>query len=115
MSHFVRSPDTIRNYISGIITHTNLQGGQVPDLNTPIFKLTMKGLRNVNQHRVHRAKPMTPEILVDIYDILNHEDPFHTVIWVTLLLGFFLLLRKSNLVPDSPHSWTPDKRFSGKI
>ena len=113
MSHFVKSPDTIRNYINGIITHNNLKGREPPNLNTPLFKLTMKGLRNMMQHRVHRAKPITPEILTDIHDLLNHSDPFHVVIWVTLLLGFLLLLRKSNLVPDTQQAWSCKKQLTG--
>ena len=113
LSHRVKSPDTIRNYVSGICTYINLKGGSTPNLGVPVFKITMRGLRNIMKHKVKRARPMTPEILAEIYTLLDHTDPFHITIWNALVLGFFLLLRKSNLVPNKPQEFSPQKQLTG--
>ena len=65
------------------------------------------------QHTVKRAHPFTPEILLDIHKILNHDDSFHAAIWAALILGFLLLLRKSNLVPDSINKLDLKKLITG--
>ena len=44
---------------------------------------------------------MTPEILLRISSILNFEDGNDIVFWCLFLFAFFLLGRKSNLVPAS--------------
>lgn len=110
----VKSPTTIRNYISGICTIIHVKGGNAPNLSSPIFKLTMKGITKVMQHRIKQAKPITPRILSDIYNILDHSNSFHIALWAALLLGFLLLLRKSNLVPDSRSKIDPKKLIMGE-
>ena len=40
---------------------------------------------------------MTPEILLEIGWIINHEDLFQVTMWCLFLTSFFLMLRKSNV------------------
>ena len=114
LSGQVKSPQTIRNYISGICTVIHVKGGETPQLSSPLFKLTLKGITKRMQHTVHRAHPITPEILLDIHKILNHSDSYHAAIWAALLFGFLLLLRKSNLVPDSAKKIELRKLITGE-
>ena len=46
---------------------------------------------------------MTISILMRIYSNINRDDPFDASIWALFLLCFHLLLRKSNVTPDSMH------------
>ena len=45
--------------------------------------------------------PITPEILKDIYRFLNLENSFDVIIVALFLVMFFLMTRKSNMVPMS--------------
>ena len=48
---------------------------------------------------VRQAAPMTPEILIQISSVLDFKNPDSLVYWCLFLFAFFLLARKSNLVP----------------
>ena len=48
-----------------------------------------------------KAKPITPEILMSIHEVLDFSIKSDVVYWCLFLFAFFLFARKSNLVPDS--------------
>lgn len=45
-----------------------------------------------------QARPLTPNLLVEIYYFLNLASPVDLVFWSVILVGFFSLARISNLV-----------------
>ena len=53
---------------------------------------------------------MTPEILLKISDILNFSNANDLVCWCIFLFGFFLLARKSNLVPTT-RKYLSERKF----
>ena len=61
---------------------------------------------------VKQAKPMTPGILRDIYDQVDLSDPMKMVCYTALLIGFYLFLRKNNLMPDSSDTFNPDEQLT---
>ena len=48
-----------------------------------------------------KAAPITPDILKEIYIYLNFDISFDIVLWAFFLLMFFLMARKSNMIPTS--------------
>ena len=52
---------------------------------------------------------MTPEILNEMFYVLDHQDPLDATFWAVSLLMFFLLLCKSNAVADTLWSADPNK------
>ena len=62
------------------------------------LKLTLKGLKRVKQHMVRRAAPLSPQLLSWVHDMLDLSKPVDAVLWARVLLAFFTLSRKSNLV-----------------
>ena len=48
-----------------------------------------------------KAEPVSPTILLDMYQYLNLSKYFDVAWWSAVLLMFFLMARKSNLFPDS--------------
>ena len=56
-------------------------------------------------HEVKRAQPLTPEILLDVLGILDLNKYSDLSFWAILLIGFFGMLRKSNLMPESQDSF----------
>ena len=76
------------------------------------LKLTLQGLRRNNKHVPQQAAPITPTILQNMYNNLNFEIEKDRVFWAVILLSFFLLFRKSNLVPDKKFGFNPDRQLT---
>lgn len=76
-------------------------GLSVDHINKFILNLSLKGIAKLNPHSVKQAEAMTPEILLNIAKVLNLDDKTDLVYWCLFLFAFFLLARKSNLVPTT--------------
>ena len=101
LSRSFKSVDSIRNYLSGVRTMHLLLGYTIDHVNNFLINLSLKGLTRLKQHCVKQAEPITPLILSKIHNILNMENADDTVYWCLFLLAFFLVARKSNLVPTN--------------
>jgi hypothetical protein len=64
-----------------------------------VFKLTFRGLDRKLQHLPRQALPITLEILDKFYDHMKFNSSINVTYWCLFLFAFFLLSRKSNLVP----------------
>ena len=62
-------------------------------------------------HAIKQAVPITPELLLKMGKVVNYLDQVEMVAWVGVLLGFYMFLRKSNLVPDTMESFEPEHQF----
>ena len=71
----------------------------------------MRGLKRLNKHCPKQALAMTPAVLSDMFNVINHDDPLQVTFWAAALVSFFLLLRKSNLVPDTLSSFDAAKQL----
>ena len=65
------------------------------------MKMFITGLKRIMTHEVKQAEPVTPELLLKLSKVVNYRDKVEIVAWTALLLGFYMFLRKSNLVPDT--------------
>ena len=74
--------------------------------------MTLRGLNKILARPVKRAQPLTPEILLDILSYLDLTKHADLVFWAILLVGFFAMLRKSNLIPDKVQSFNPNKQLT---
>ena len=100
LSNEGKSPGTVANSISTVRTLQALKGMSVPDLYDITIKLLLKGLQNMAGHVLKQAEAMTPVLLYEISKKVKYSDPREMVSFVACLVAFFLMLRKSNLVPD---------------
>lgn len=94
-----KSVNSIKNYINGIKTMHLLLGYETDHINKYILNLSLKGIAKLNPYSIRQAEPMTPSILLNIAEIMNFSYKFNLVYWCLFLFAFFLLARKSNLVP----------------
>ena len=101
LSKELSSPDSIGNYTSGMRTMMALLGQEPPDPKDRQMQMFISGLRKSMDHVTKQAAPITPQILVRISKVVNHRDKIETMAWTALLLGFYMFLRKSNLVPEA--------------
>ena len=53
-----------------------------------------------------------PEIIASIAPLVDIQDREQLVAWVTLLSGFYLLFRKSNLVPYSSTTFDRNRQLA---
>ena len=83
---------------------------QLPDLKDVELRLTMAGLTRRMARPVKQALPLTPEIMLDILTFLDLKKKRDLAFWGILVVGFFAMLSKSNLVPDAIKSFDPTKQ-----
>lgn len=107
LSRTFSSPDSIRNYISGVKTLHKLLQLPTHQFDHPHLTYTLLGLQRQLQHLPKRASPITLEILSKFHTLLDLSDDTHLVFWALFLTAFFSMARKSNLVP-TPGTHTPD-------
>ena len=112
LAYSFKSASSIRTYITAVCTLHVLTRVLPPSLKDIEWALTFKGLKKKLTCTVRRAKPLTPEILVDILGFLNLKKRTDLIFWATLLVGFFGMLRKSNLMPDSKKSFSTVRQLT---
>ena len=112
LAYSFKSPNSINNYLYGIKTLHVLCQLKPPDLKNIEVKLTMRGLCKILDKQVKRAQPLTPEILLDMLAYINLKKRSDRVFWAILLIGFFGMLQKSNLIPDTVKSFDKCKQLT---
>ena len=101
LSRSLSSPQSIRNYVSGLKTLHELLNLPFPSYSEISVRLTFKGLDRSVSHIPHRAQPITVKLLLQIHALLDPNDIVHMVIWTLFLFLFFLFSRKCQFIPSS--------------
>ena len=101
LSRTFKSTDSIRNYINGVKTMHLRLGYSVEHINKFSLNLPPKGIAKLHPYCRKQAQPITPEILFSIADSMNFSNKTNLVYWCLILFAFYLLARKSNLVPTT--------------
>ena len=99
------------SYLSGVKNLHSFLGYNTDAFRGIALRLTLQGLRRLNKHVPCRAKPITPALLKAIYYELDFSKPFDLVFWLICIMAFFLLFRKSNLVPDTMRGFDVEKQL----
>ena len=105
---------TINNYLWGLKTFHRLLGLPTPDTKEFLTGLMLKGLRLTLARPIKQAEPITPHILEKMFLKVDLKSEEQMVAWVAIIFGFHLLLRKSNLVPDTQREFDPEKQIARK-
>ncbi len=95
------SVDSIRNYISTIRMIHVLLDMVPPNLKEIELIMALKGLYRIKKHAVTQAEAITPEILLEMREFMDLNDPFQATLWAMFLVAFFIMLRSSNLVAQT--------------
>ncbi|CAC5360758.1 unnamed protein product [Mytilus coruscus] len=111
LSRSFKSVVSIQNYISGVKILHLLLGFEFPTEDWFSIKLLFRGLSRQNPHMPHRALPITPHILLKMYEFFDMSKPSDVTFWCCFLFAFFLMVRKSNLVPTSAKNFDPRKQL----
>ena len=101
LSRSFKSVESIKNYISGIHTLHLFLDESFPYFDEFVVKLLFRGIERNTQHSSKRALAITIDILLDIYKVIDHNDPKQSNIWCL-----------SNLVPDTKSSFDRNKQMT---
>ena len=95
---------TVNNYLSAIISLHRFYGHEVDFRNQFLIQLVLKGLKAQLGQETKQMQPLSVAQLNDIYIKLDKSVDLNLTLWTAIILSFRTLLRKSNIVPDSPSS-----------
>ena len=93
-------------------TFHKLLGLPAPDTSEFLTMLHMKGVRLTLARPIRQAQPISPMLLEKIFSQVDIQSQEQVVAWTALLYCFHMLLRKSNLVPDTQKKSDPNKQLS---
>jgi hypothetical protein len=111
LSRSFKSIKAIKKYVSGVkLMHV------MKDVDRAVFqsmqlKLAVRGLARIKHPTPKQALPITPEILLDFYKWLDFSVEKHVVLWSLILLAFYIMARKSNMVPNQVSKFDPHKQL----
>lgn len=108
----MKSPKTVYNYVLGVKIMHHWLDKDVKAFNSLRVKHMLRAVFKMSTHIVRQAQPMTPKILSDIRKYLDLSNPDDATFWAMCLVAFMLMLRKSNLVPDTKTSFDPKKQLT---
>ena len=76
------------------------------------FKVLLRGLKRKLSKSTKQALPITPEMLILMYQHINIENPFELAHWTSFLFALRLLYRKSSIAPKSFQSFDVETGLS---
>ena len=88
---------SIQNYLSAVWVLHHVHSIPHIDIHDHGIKFTLQGIRRVLGDATNSATPMTVQDLKKIYTMLDMSCSEDLAFWLSLILGFRALLRKSNL------------------
>jgi integrase len=112
LSRSFKTTAAIKNYISGVKLLHLYADQPFPHIGSFGLQLVLKGLARLNPHCPKQAFPITPPILLQFVTHLNLAQPTHATLWCLYLFAFFLMARKSNLVPLHAYSFDISKQLA---
>lgn len=101
LANYVTSYNTVLNYLSTVRKLHKIGGYPVVEPGAPNLDMFLRGVKAELANPTRQSKPVTPKILWKIYQVIDTTNKIHVVAYTALLLGFYLFLRSSNLVPQS--------------
>lgn len=101
LSRTMKSTDSIKNYINGVKSMHLLLGYPIDNINKFILNLSLKGIAKLHPYCRKQAEPITPDLLKSIGNSMDFSKKSNLVYWCLFLFAYFLLARKSNLVPTT--------------
>ena len=111
LSTCLKAHESVLNYISGVKTLHLLLNLPVCAFEHFLVKISLRGMHRLNTHTPSPAPPLSLPVLNDIHKLLDFSKEEDVIFWAVILVGFFLLLRKCNLVPDSGSTFDPDRQL----
>lgn len=108
----MKSPKTVYNYLLGAKIMHIWHAQDVSAFNSLRVKHMLRAVVKMSNHVVKQAHPITPQILARIRATLDFNKVDDITFWAMCLVSFMLMLRKSNLVPDTSKGFDRKKQLT---
>ena len=105
----MKSAQTVRNYLNGVKLYHTFNDAAFHSLQDFQIKLTMRGLGKILFHTPKQAAPLTPDILTEIWRVIDFSNALFSTIWYAFVFVFFMMARKSSIAPSSVLSFDSSK------
>ena len=107
--------DHIKHIISSVKFLHDCTGNIFPG-ETFEFKVLLRGLKRKLARPAKQALPITPEMLILMYEYIDISRPFHLAHWTAFIFALRLLYRKKSIAPVSLNSFDARTGLSrGKV
>ena len=104
-------PSSIPNYLNIIgLLHKEFNLPNPITDNWPLQSL-LTGIQRVKGEPPYQKAPITPDLLLQIYPLLNMRSSFDASFWAICLVSFFGMLRKSHLLAKSSRAFDPAEQL----
>jgi hypothetical protein len=107
-------PGTIRGYINGARVLHTLHCLDTAQFQHQCVGLVLRGIARKKRHIPQPSLPIGPHILSQIKRVLDAQSAFDRTFFCMCAFGIFLVLRKSNYMPDSIQSFDSSKQLIGE-
>ena len=97
----------IKNYLNSLSTYGQLRGYHPLNINNVFIRIMFQGFLQTIKIKSRIAKLLTFTMLNRMVHHVNFTHPIQVAAWAVVVLGFHLLLRKSNLVPNTALEFSP--------
>ena len=105
LSDSLASPGAALNYLSGARTWVRMVNGATNGFDSYSVALMKRGIQRNSAHRVIQAPPLAPADIKNVVIFMRSAGPNGLVLTAAILIGYFTLIRQSNLlVPDNVNS-----------
>lgn len=110
----LKAPRSVQNYLSGVQTVQHWLGHCTKAFKSLRVRHMLRAIFRTSQHKVKQAQPITPQLLCKIKASLNMCKSEDCTFFVACVVAFMLMLRKSNLVPDTKNGFTASQQLARK-
>ena len=106
----LKSYSSLQNYQSSIALLYKVYGYQVDTSSILIKLLNMSAKKSLNTAPATK-RPLDTDQLIAMIQAVDPGDPFQVTFIAAVTVGFFGLLRRSNICPPSPQQYDPSKHL----
>ena len=111
VANTVKSARTVASAVSSVKKLHLILKFHIRGFKDYLLRITLMGIGRGCSHVSQQAQPITPDILSKIYGKLDLSLKEDALFWLCCIMGFFLLFRKSNLLPDTLRGFDPSKQL----
>ena len=95
---------TIRNYLSGVKMLHILCGFEYAFTGHAILRLLLRGIHRLHPYVPQRAPPVSPDMLLAVFRVLDHQSSMECTVFACALFLFFTMSRLGSVLPSSSKS-----------
>ena len=111
LSRSLKAIQSIRAYLSAVRTLHLFLDIPCEFSKQFVLNLTLRGIARLHPHTPNQKLPISPDILLQLFGVLDMRTQLDLTLWTSFLFAFFLCARKSNIIVPSLAKFDPQKHL----